>query len=189
MSTPAADRPLRADAQRNRARILDAAEAVFAERGASASTEEVALRAGVAIGTIFRHFPTKADLLRALLKRLLEQLTDDAASLAAQGNPDTALFGFFGLLVERTAQNRTVVSLLAVEGTEVSIAGPLGSLTSTVQELLARGQRSGAIRPEIQVDEVMALLVSTCQGTLHGAWDTDLRRRTLDIVYAGLRTR
>src|SRR3982074_1256888 len=65
---PAGAKPLRADARRNRARILDAAEVVFSEKGASASTEEVASRAGVAIGTVFRHFPTKKDLLRAIMK-------------------------------------------------------------------------------------------------------------------------
>src|SRR5262245_30730507 len=125
-------RPQRADAQRNRARILEAAEAVFAEGGPHASTEEVARRAGVAIGTIFRHFPTKADLLRALMKRLLEQLGSDATTLVAQGDPGTALFTFFDRLVERTAQNRTVVALLAAEGTAVPIAEPLGTLTDTI---------------------------------------------------------
>src|SRR2546421_2027863 len=60
----------RADARRNRERILAAAQEVFAEKGASASTEEVASRAGVAIGTVYRHFPTKDDLLRAIMKEL-----------------------------------------------------------------------------------------------------------------------
>ncbi|MEV0721086.1 helix-turn-helix domain-containing protein [Asanoa sp. NPDC050611] len=70
---------MRADAARNRARILAAAEAVFAERGAAASTEDVASRAGVAIGTVFRHFPTKDDLLRAVLKdRIAVVLTPGA---------------------------------------------------------------------------------------------------------------
>ncbi|WP_406674290.1 helix-turn-helix domain-containing protein [Nonomuraea sp. N2-4H] len=67
-------KPMRADARRNRARILAAAEEVFAERGASASTEEVAARAGVAIGTVFRHFPTKRDLLAAIMKDLRRRL-------------------------------------------------------------------------------------------------------------------
>ncbi|MFD0541611.1 TetR/AcrR family transcriptional regulator [Actinomadura luteofluorescens] len=78
---------MRADARRNRERILEAAEEVFAVAGPDASTEEVARRAGVAIGTVFRHFPTKADLLRALMKRLLQQVTDDAAELVASGDP------------------------------------------------------------------------------------------------------
>jgi AcrR family transcriptional regulator len=178
---------MRADALRNHARILDAAEAVFADRGTEASTEEVARRAGVAIGTIFRHFPTKDDLLTALMKRLLEQITADATSLALQGNPGTALFEFFDRLVGRTSQNRTVVALLADAGREVPVAAPLGTLTGTITDLLVRAQSAGAVRPEIRPDEVMALLISTCQGTLHGDWDADLRRRTLAIVYAGLR--
>jgi AcrR family transcriptional regulator len=178
---------MRADAQRNRARILDAAETVFAEGGPDASTEEVARRAGVAIGTVFRHFPTKADLLRALMKRLLEQVTADAADRIAGGDPATALFDFFERLVRRTAKNRTVVSLLAAEGLDVPLSGPITSLAGAVRELLDRGQRAGAIRAEVRLDEVMALLESLCQGALHGGWDDGLRERTLAIVFAGLR--
>lgn len=180
--------PTRADAQRNRVRILTAAEEVFAQHGPGASTEEVARRAGVAIGTVFRHFPTKADLLRALMKRLLQQVTEDAGELIARHDPATALFVFFERLVARTTANRTVVSLLSAEGVDVPVAGPLATLRDATGELLTRGQRVGAIGPEVRLDEVMALLGSTCQGALTGGWDHDLRRRTLDIVFAGLRT-
>src|SRR5581483_4471365 len=159
-------KPMRADAQRNRARILDAAEDVFAEGGPDASTEEVARRAGVAIGTVFRHFPTKADLLRALMKRLLEQVAADAADRIAHGDPATALFDFFTALVRRTAANRAVVHLL-----EVQLAGPITALSGAVEELLARAQRAGAVRADVRLDEVLALLESLCQGALHGGWD------------------
>ena len=178
---------MRADARRNRERILAAAEEVFAGAGPDASTEEVARRAGVAIGTVFRHFPTKSDLLRAMMKRLLQQVTDDAAELISHGDPAGALFEFVARLVERTAANRAVVSLLAAEGMEVPITGPLGSLSDAVGELLVRGQEAGAIAEGIRLDEVMALLASACQGALHGGWDADLRRRTLGIMLAGLR--
>jgi AcrR family transcriptional regulator len=177
---------MRADAQRNRQRILQAAEAVFAEHGPQASTEEVAQRAGVAIGTVFRHFPTKAELLRALMKRLLQQLSNEADTLAEHGDPNSALLEFFTHLVERTTANRSVVGLLASEGIEAPIAGALDSLTDIVQQLLQRGQRAGAIRTEVCVDEVMALLVSACQGALHGGWSPELRQRTLAIIFAGL---
>ncbi|GLZ00352.1 TetR/AcrR family transcriptional regulator [Actinoplanes sp. NBRC 103695] len=175
-------RPLRADARRNRAKILAAAEQVFAEGGPEASTEEVARRAGVAAGTVFRHFPTKADLLRALMKDLLEQVTADAAELATSGDPATGLFEFFGRLVRRTAANRTVVGLLAVP-----LSGPITSLADVVAELLRRAQEAGAVRLEVRPDEVMALLESTCQGALSGAWTDDLRDRTLEIIFFGLR--
>jgi AcrR family transcriptional regulator len=140
----------------------------------------------VAIGTVFRHFPTKAELLRALMKRLLQQVTDDAGALVEHGDPKTALLEFFTRLVERTTANRSVVALLATEGIDVPIAGALGSLTGVVRQLLRRGQRSGAIRAGIRVDEVMALLVSACEGALHGGWSAGLRRRTLAIMFAGL---
>ncbi|GIH15611.1 TetR family transcriptional regulator [Rugosimonospora africana] len=178
---------MRADAQRNRVRILSAAADVFAAGGPEASTEEVARRAGVAIGTVFRHFPTKADLLRALMKEQLRQLTDDAATLIAGGDPRTALFEFFSRLVERTAASRTVVHLLAAQGLDVPVAGPVGSLSGAVGELLAGAQRAGAVRPGIRADEVTALMVSACQGALHGGWSPDLRERTLGVMFAGLR--
>src|SRR3569833_3904331 len=97
---------IRTDAQRNRERILRAAQEVVASHGPQASTEEVARRAGVAVGTVFRHFPTKADLLQALMKELLAQVTADATELAA-ADPRTGLFEFFTRLVRRTAANRT----------------------------------------------------------------------------------
>jgi AcrR family transcriptional regulator len=179
---------MRADARRNRERVLQAAEGVFAEYGPQASTEAVAQRAGVAIGTVFRHFPTKADLLRALMKRLLQQVTYEASVLAERGDPTTALLEFFTDLVERTAANRSVVGLLVSEGMQAPVAGAVGSLTGVVQQLLERGQCAGAIRAEIRVDEVMALLVSACQGALNGGWSPELRRRTLAIIVAGLTT-
>src|SRR6266508_4411200 len=140
-SDPEGTKRLRADARRNRARILAAAEEVFSEQGASASTEEVASRAGVAIGTVFRHFPTKNDLLRAIMKDLLLRLTDEVNTLNTDGNPTTALFAFFTRMVEQAAAKKTVV----------------------------------------------ALLTSTCQGALDAGWDADLQRRTLTIVFNGLR--
>jgi AcrR family transcriptional regulator len=176
---------LRADARRNRARILDAAAEVFAEKGASASTEEVASRAGVAIGTVFRHFPTKDDLLRALMKELLQQLTDEVARLGREGDPATALFTFFTDMVARAAARKSVVDLL---GVDVGVAEAVERLRQGVHGLLTRAQRAGAVRAEVRTAEVMALLVGTCQGALRAGWDADLQRRTLAIVFAGLAT-
>ena len=183
----AAPARLRADARRNRARILAAAGDVFAEKGASASTEVVARRAGVAIGTVFRHFPTKDDLLRAIMKDLLQQLADQASRLAAGSDPGTGLFDFFTGLVGQAAAKKTVVDLLAVAGTDIQVAGAVQALEDGTATLLARAQQAGAVRADVQVDEVMALLTSTCQGALQGGWDGHLQRRTLAIIFAGLR--
>ncbi|MGP4093235.1 TetR/AcrR family transcriptional regulator [Nonomuraea sp. KM90] len=180
---------LRADARRNRERILAAAEAVFAERGASASTEEVAARAGVAIGTVFRHFPTKNDLLGAIVKALLHRLTEEAARQAGAGAPETALFSFFTHVVEEAAARRTVAALLSGGGVDVRVDKPLTQLEEPVGTLLRRAQEAGAVRADVRPDEVMALLAAASQAALLGGWTPDLRDRTLRIVFEGLGAR
>ncbi|MET9300227.1 helix-turn-helix domain-containing protein [Micromonospora aurantiaca] len=169
--------PLRADAQRNRARILDAAEAVFAEFGTRTSTEQVARRAGVAIGTVFRHFPTKEDLLVALMKRLLAQLADEA------GRHD--LFGFFRYTVAQAAAKKTAVELLAGSGVDIRLPDAVGHLEEAVGRLLEQAQAAGTVAGSVRLPEVMALLTSMCQGALHGGWDEHLQARTLAVVFAG----
>jgi AcrR family transcriptional regulator len=178
---------LRADARRNRARILAAAEEVFAEQGASASTEEVARRAGVAIGTVFRHFATKDDLLRAIMKNLLERLTAEVTSLAAEGDPATALAEFFTRTVREAAAKKTVVELLAGAGIEVGVSEPVQALRHEIDGLLRRAQQAGTVREDVRAAEVMALLTSTCQGALLAGWDAELQRRALAIIFDGLR--
>jgi AcrR family transcriptional regulator len=169
---------LRADAQRNRLRILEAARSVFAELGASASTEEVASRAGVAIGTVFRHFPTKRDLLAAIMTDLRCRLTEQARVFAADAHPGTALFEFAGGVVEQATTKRTVAELLT---------GPTGSLQRAVEILLALAQAAGTVRPDVRVADVMALLGAASQGALRGGWDRRVRERTLAIIFDGLR--
>lgn len=171
--------PLRADAQRNRARILDAAEAVFAEFGTRASTEEVARRAGVAIGTVFRHFPTKDDLLAAIMKRLLAQLVEDA------GKHD--LFAFFTHMVAQAAAKKTVVDLLAGSGVDIRLSDAVVHLEEAVGRLLEQAQAAGAVANSVRLPEVMALLAGVCQGALHGGWDEQLQARTLAVIFAGLK--
>lgn len=178
---------LRADAQRNRIRILDAAESVFAELGATASTEEVAARAGVAIGTVFRHFPTKRDLLAAIMTDLRCRLTAQARALALEGDPATALFEFATSLVEQATKKRTVVEVLTDETGTNETADPAGSLRQAVGALLVRAQQAGAVRPDARIADVMALLAAASQGALHGGWDRLSRDRTLGIIFDGLR--
>ena len=185
---PRQGRPaLRADAQRNRARILDAAESVFAELGASASTEEVATRAGVAIGTVFRHFPTKRDLLAEIMKGIQEQLTEQVRALAGGDEGGHALYEFFVGVVEQAMVRRTVVELLAQSsscpaGDEHNVA-----LREAVEVLLVRAQHTGTVRRDVRIDDVMALLVAASQGALRAGWDRRLRERTVSIIFDGLR--
>ncbi|GAB3903205.1 TetR/AcrR family transcriptional regulator [Kibdelosporangium lantanae] len=174
---------MRADAQRNRARILAAAEEVFAEQGSAASTEEVARRAGVAIGTVFRHFPTKYDLLAAIMKEVAARLAGHVETLVAQGDPE-GLYVFFGHLVEQSAAHRTIVDLLEVD---LQVGPPLQQMRTAIGDLLAVAQEAGTVRTGVQLDEVMALLTAMSHSALRAGWSDDLRDRTLGIVFAGLR--
>lgn len=175
--------PPRADAVRNRARILAAADEVFAARGPAATTEEVAARAGVAVGTVFRHFPTKQDLLRAIVKDLLAGLIAQAEGLLNEDEPGQALFTFFVAVVERAARQQTVVGLL--DG-ELDVSQSMNALAEPVAALLAGAQEAGTARPGVCADEIVALLVVACQGALR--WSDNLRLRTVARLLAGIRT-
>src|SRR2546421_2636581 len=111
MSTPGG-RAQRVDARTNRARILDVAEEVFGKGGESASTEEVARLAGVGIATVFRHFPTKAALLEAVLVRRFDRLREQAETLLEATDPGRAFFDFFGHLVADAATKIAIAEAL-----------------------------------------------------------------------------
>lgn len=187
MSAEPNETPRRSDAQRNRARILSAAEVVFAARGIGASTEEVAREAGVAVGTVFRHFPTKQDLLRAIMKGLLERLTAAAVQLVEDVDSTEGLFVFVEQVVEEAAAKTAVVDLLSQMGTQVEAAPALEGLQQAVGTLLQRAQHTGAARADIGPAEVTALLAAISEGAVHGAWAPDLRRSVLAIALDGLR--
>jgi AcrR family transcriptional regulator len=184
-SQAAPGRPLRADAQRNRARILEAAEEVFSAKGAAASTEEIAQRAGVGIGTVFRHFPTKEALLQAIIGALAQRLTAETEALAAEGDP-AAFFTFFTRFVEQATRKKTLVDLLAEAGIGITVAKPVLALRLTIQTLLENAQQAGTVRADVRVPEVMALLIGACQASLHTPWDAELQKRTLAIIFDGL---
>ena len=183
------DRPLRADARRNRARILEVAEAVFAAKGTAASTEEVAREAGVGIGTVFRHFPTKEALLEAILVGRLRRLTEEAEALSAAEDPGAAFFAFFTRVVEQSATKNAFADALAEAGVDVKhTASQVGQeLLRAIDTLLTRAQRAGAVREDVRVTELMALLVGTSRAMEHAGWDADVQARTLRVVFDGLR--
>ena len=109
-------RAQRADAQRNRARVLEVAAEVFAAEGLSVPVHEIARRAGVGTGTVSRHFPTKADLLAAILLDRIAQLIARADALASTQEPGTAFFSFFATLIRDAAAHRGLAESLAGAG-------------------------------------------------------------------------
>jgi AcrR family transcriptional regulator len=181
---------VRADARDNRARIMTAADEVFGQ-SPSASTDDVAKLAGVGIATVFRHFPTKTELLEAVLTLRLERLRDRAIELAESNDPGEAFFGFFTQVVSESASKLAIAEALVAAG---SVAGAdarnAGSgLRKAFEALLTRAQESGAVRADAGLPEVYALLIGASRGATAVGLEPDVRDRMLGLIYDGLRPR
>ena len=186
---PGPAKPLRADARRNRARLLEVAEQVFAERGTGASTEEIARRAGVGVGTVFRHFPTKEALLEAVFIGRLARLGEQAKELASSEEPGPAFFAFFTLFVDQASAKNVFADALAAAGVNVQAAasGMVGEFAGTLNGLLGSAQRAGAVRADIGVGELKAVLVGASRAVEHAGDDPATRARVIAILLDGLR--
>ncbi len=183
----AAPRPMRADAQRNRARILDAAEVVFAAEGIEVPVDVIAEKAGVGVGTLYRHFPTKEKLCEAILLERLSALTLDAQSQADAEDPAAAFFGFLNHIVEEVASKRDLLVAVMGAGLEFEQAASevKEGLRQAVGVLLERAQSVGAVRRDVTADMILSLVSGTCQAAAH----TDVAPACdlLGIVFDGLR--
>jgi AcrR family transcriptional regulator len=182
-------RPLRADAQRNRARILDAAEVVLADQGLAAPIDDVAREAGVGIGTVYRHFPTKEALFEAVVVNRVQRLVEDAQALADADDPGEAFFGFMTRWAEYGATSKALSDGLADTGVDVKAAtsDAKQQLRDAVQHLLSRAQRAGAIRNDVRIDDLWSLLAGVCLAAAHNGYDPTLRARAVAVVCDGLR--
>jgi AcrR family transcriptional regulator len=190
MSTPAGGRAQRVDARANRGRILDVAEEVFGKGGESASTEEVARLAGVGIGTVFRHFPTKAALLEAVLVREFDRLREQAEALLDAADPGEAFFGLFGHLVARAPAKIAITeALLDAGGRDGDAVRVSDGLRRAVGALLRHAQQAGAVRDDVELPEVYALLASVSRATARAHLDEEARARLLAVVFDGLAPR
>ncbi|MFB7618057.1 TetR/AcrR family transcriptional regulator [Kitasatospora sp. NPDC056181] len=182
-------RPLRADAARNRARLLDVATEVFTTRGVGTPTEEIARAAGVGVGTLFRHFPTKEALLEAVMVRRLEAIAARTAELTTDAEPAKAFFDAFRLVIDQSAGKNEFTRALAAAGVDAheSLRESSTAIRTQLAELLAGAQHAGAVRPELGVPELMALLVGTTASMDQLGADPAARERIFDVVFDGLR--
>jgi AcrR family transcriptional regulator len=185
---PGTGRPLRADARRNRARILQVAFEAFAAEGLSVPVAEIARRAGVGTGTVSRHFPTKESLFEAILLDRAEHLAGQAERLAAAGDPGDAFFDFFSLVIAEGAANRGMAEALAGAGFDLDATTRRTGLDmmGALDELLAHAQRAGAVRGDIDVADVKALITG-CLARTPAAADPAARDRIISIIRQGLR--
>lgn len=180
-------RARRADARTNRAAILDAAQEVFGAGGESASTEEVARRAGVGIATVFRHFPAKADLLDAVLVRRFDRMRERAESLAGAADPGQALLEMFTAMVSDGPSKIALIDALVDAGGDTGPAECASEqLSEAVGVLLARAQAAGAVRIDISLPEFYALVVGMARAGAHARLDLEVRTKALRVIFDGL---
>lgn len=166
-----AQRPLRADARRNHARVLEAARAAFAEAGAMVPLDEIARRAGVGAGTVYRHFPTKEALFEAVIVDHLERLADEGITALAGPDPAQAFFGYLQLLTADAAAKRDLADALAGAGVNLRSAtlDAATRLRNVLADLLARAQHAGAVRPDVDTDDVHAVVAGALAAEKHRA--------------------
>ncbi len=163
------ERPLRADALRNRGRILEAAEVVFASEGIEAPVDVIAEKAGVGVGTLYRHVPPKEKLCEAILLDRLRGLTEDACALADAPDPAAAFFGFLQHFVELGASKRDLIAAVMGAGLDFEeAAAPVkDDLRQAVGVLLQRAQDVGAVRADVSPAAVVSLVGATCHAAGH----------------------
>ncbi|WP_308279898.1 TetR/AcrR family transcriptional regulator [Streptomyces iranensis] len=154
--------PSRADARRNRARVLAAARASFAAEGRMAPLGAIAARAGVGAGTVYRHFPSKEDLFEAVIADSVEGFVAEGRALAVADDPGAAFFGFLERVVGEASLNRALCEAFARESPgripDAAAAGARHEFGDVLRVLLRRSQEAGAVRADVEVPDVQALV-------------------------------
>jgi AcrR family transcriptional regulator len=188
MSVEGSARKPRADAQRNRERLIDAAKSAFADTGPDVSLEEIARRAAVGIGTLYRNFPTRDAIIEAVYRREVEQLADGAERLLATEPPLEALRGWLRMFVDYMATKRVIApALVARAGGASELYAASGvMMREAVERLVRAAVASGEMRADIEPADVMQALSGFASGASDPAWAMRTLR-LIDIFIDGLR--
>jgi AcrR family transcriptional regulator len=181
-------RKQRADGQRNRERLLETAKAVFADVGPDASLDEIARRAGVGIGTLYRHFPTRDAIIAAVYRREVEQLAGAATRLLESLSPGAALHEWMQLFVGYIATKKVMASALSaiVSPTTDLYATSATLITDAMILLVERAAAVGDIRSDADPNDLLRALVGFTYGNTSPGWRPSALR-LIDILMDGLR--
>jgi AcrR family transcriptional regulator len=179
---------MRADARRSRAKLLDAATAAFAENGADAPLDDIARRAGVGIGTLYRHFPTRVDLQAAVFRSQVQSVCAAADDLIVNATPEQAFAGWLramvGYLITKRGLAQALIGALGKDSELIS--GCWKAMHDTAERLLTHAQETGVLRRDVSPQDVLRLVHGIAVATERSPEDTD---RLMALMLDGLRSR
>jgi AcrR family transcriptional regulator len=185
----APERVQRADARRNREAVMKAARELFAEQGLDAQMPDVAKAAKVGVGTVYRHFPAKEDLIAALAADRFERLAERAREALAEQDPWEGFRGFVRFSAELQVEDRGLCEVMGSRPDIMGAAAQAAGLDQLCREMVERAQQAGELRPDVEWEDVpmiacgLGRIVSANTGPAAGRWE-----RFLGIVLDGLRT-
>ena len=189
MTASVESRALRSDAQRNRDALLTAATDAFAEHGTEASLEDIAKRAGVGIGTLYRHFPTREALVVAAYRKGVENACDEASRLLADEPSDAALLHWMTSFVDYVASKRGLAATLkqADNGAHHELFADMrAKMLASLQTMIDAARAAGAIRTDVEATDLLRTLGGVCMMSDQPEWK-DQARRMVALLMDGLR--
>ncbi|MFD9426778.1 TetR/AcrR family transcriptional regulator [Streptomyces sp. NPDC060054] len=190
-TTQVPGRPMRADARRNHDRLLGEARTSFAEHGTDASLEDIARRAGVGIGTLYRHFPNRHALMNAVFQEALSALLERSRELAGAEQPCRALVEWLGAIVTHAGEYRGLAqALMSASRDETSALAQCHTpLREAGAGLLSRAQESGAVRADVSIGDLLQLTNAIALAAEQTPDDPALADRLLLLTLQGLKGR
>ena len=183
-------RPLRADAERNRQRLIEAATAIFCERGLEVGVGEIAERACIGRGTLFRNFPSKEHLIAAVVVERIRESVARGRALLDAPDPGEALFELIDQSVGRSQTDRALFDALDDAWlTNDEIRAAHSELLAVLDGLVARAQAAGAVRPDVSAVDVLMMVKGVCEASRSFQHiDPDMAARQLDLVWSAIAT-
>ncbi|MGV9710720.1 TetR/AcrR family transcriptional regulator [Gordonia sp. NPDC003424] len=188
-ATDAGHRKLRADAERNRLRIIEAARELFAERGLDVTLDDVAAHAGVGVGTVYRRFANRDELIVGVLTEHLAQLTDAARGALDNPDPWEAVVDLLTLVASTMATDRGLAAIIVqIDHSHTDIEATKTDLTAQVQQVFDRAKDAGVLRPDLEPTDFFGVLImlsaigQKTEPVVPGAW-----QRFLQLILDGIR--